>query len=303
MWLAPTVSRRSVVTFWNRAAQRSETEQVAGGLLVRLLYGTAPGQRVAEHLLSRKIFSKACGVLQSSRLSQRRIEPFVRQFAIPMEEYEPGPFSTFNDFFVRRFRPGRRRFNAEPSRLPAPCEARYLAWDRVGADQVFPVKGQHLSARALLGRDDLAAGFERGPVLIARLCPVDYHRFHFPDSGRPLEHYRLDGKLHSVNPLALSHDPSILCTNERHVAVLDTEHFGKLAFLEVGAMCVGLIVQSHPEDRPFARGDEKGYFLFGASTVIVLGQPGRWRPDADLLEQTARGRETFIRLGEPIARQ
>ena len=111
--------------------------------------------------------------------------------------------------------------------------------------------------------------------MIARLCPVDYHRYHYPDAGRTLAHYPVHGKFHSVNPAALRYSDAIFATNERYVSILDTENFGKLAYIEVGAMMVGKIVQTHPTDQPFRRGDEKGYFLFGASTVIVLGQPRR----------------------------
>jgi phosphatidylserine decarboxylase len=289
------------ITFWNRAAGREEVEQVYGDAFVRLLYGTAPGQAVAEHVLAGRWFSKIYGWAQSSSLSQRKIAPFIRRFNIAMEEYEDPGFRSFNDFFIRKFKPGRRPFAQEPGRMPAPCEARYLAWERIVPDQVFPVKGEHLSARALLQRDDVARDFEGGPLMIARLCPVDYHRFHYPDSGRTLDQYRLSGGFHSVNPLALKHDGAILCSNERHVSILETENFGKLAYLEVGAMCVGLIVQSHPWDRPFSRGDEKGYFLFGASTVVLMGQPGRWKPDADVLEQTRRDRETYVKIGAAIA--
>ena len=101
---------------------------------------------------------------------------------------------------------------------------------------------------------------------------------------------------HSVNPVALKSKSDVLATNERHITILDTKNFGKLAYVEVGAMCVGRIVLTHTEGE-FLRGDEKGYFLFGGSTVVVLGQRGVWQPDAELLEQTSRKRETLVRLG------
>ena len=163
---------------------------------------------------------------------------------------------------------------------------RYLAWTSIEDDHTFPVKGHHLSAAALLGNEALARDFTGGPLLLARLCPVDYHRFHYPDDGRVLESYRAHGAYHSVNPVALKAKSDVLATNERHITILDTKNFGKLAYVEVGAMCVGKIVLTHTEGE-FRRGDEKGYFLFGGSTVVVLGQRGVWKPDAELLEQTA----------------
>src|SRR5262249_53104509 len=110
------------------------------------------------------------------------------------------------------------------------------------------------------------------------------------------------GLLHSVNPLALQRKPDLFLANERQVSLLDTENFGLLAFVEVGALCVGKIVQTHSPDQPFQRGEEKGYFLFGASTVIVYGEPGAWTPEADLLEHTKAGREVLVELGQPVAR-
>jgi phosphatidylserine decarboxylase len=289
------------IVFWNRAKKREETEQVYGDSAVKLLYGTRPGQKAADWLLSARLPSRVYGAFQASALSRRKIAPFIQAFKIPMEEYEDPGFRSFNDFFVRKFKPGRRKFASEPGRMPAFAEARYLAYERITEDQVFPVKGKHLTAAALLGGSKLSREFEGGPLLLARLCPVDYHRYHYPDAGSTKVHYRVEGKLHSVNPAALRYKSEIFATNERTVSILETRSFGKLAYLEVGAMMVGKIVQTHSEEDPFERGDEKGYFLFGGSTVIVLGQPGAWRPDADLLEQTGRGRETYIQLGDAVA--
>ena len=139
-------------------------------------------------------------------------------------------------------------------------------------------------------------------MMIARLCPVDYHRFHFPDSGSMVERYTLSGKFHSVNPVALKAQPTIFLENERCVSILKTDNFGYLAYVEVGALCVGKIVQSTNEMVRFERGQEKGYFLFGGSTVIVLGEKGKWLPDSDILENTRKGHETFIKLGACIGK-
>jgi phosphatidylserine decarboxylase len=290
------------IRYWNRKTQREEQEQVYGDAFVRWLYGTRTGQAASDAVLSRHAFSKLYGAYQASRLSAHKVAPFIAEFKIPMEEYAPGPFRTFNDFFIREFRPGRRVFAADPGTLPAFAEARYLGYRAIRPEQVFPVKGEHLSAEALLGDAAKARPFVGGPLLLARLCPVDYHRFHYPDDGRTLESYPVHGALHSVNPLALRYRSEILATNERAVSILETRNFGKLAYIEVGAMMVGLIVQTH-KNPDFRRGDEKGYFLFGASTVIVLGEPGAWTPSADLLENSAREREVLVRLGEPLAQR
>lgn len=288
------------ILVWDRRLGREIKEQVYGEGGVQFMYGNPFGRGLGELLLSRRWFSQVYGWSQSTKLSGRKVEPFIARYGIPMDEYEPGPYRTFNEFFIRKFRDGARPFTREPGVMPAFAEARYLAWTAIEDDQTFPVKGHHLSAAALLENEALAKDFTGGPLLLARLCPVDYHRYHYPDDGRVLESYRAHGAYHSVNPVALKAKSDVLATNERHVSILETANFGKLAYVEVGAMCVGKIVQSH-EGPTFQRGEEKGYFLFGGSTVVVLGQPGRWQPDAVILEQTRQQRETLIRLGEPVA--
>ncbi len=289
------------IVYWNRETQREETERVYGEKWIRWIYDTRPGQHLTENLLAHHFVSKLYGLVQDSGWSRRKIPRFIKDFEIPMEEFEDTRFNTFNEFFTRAFKPGMRPFPEDLREMGAFAEARYFAFEKVTRDQKFPIKGTALSADVLLGSAERAAPFIGGPVLLARLCPVDYHRFHYPDGGVTQASYRLGGKLHSVNPMALAYRPEILCTNERHVSILDTHQFGKLAYVEVGALCVGKIIQTHPPDMPFKRGDEKGMFLFGGSTVVVLGQPGVWQPDSDLLEQSAQGRETLVKLGQRIA--
>jgi phosphatidylserine decarboxylase len=268
---------------------------------MRWAYQTSLGQKLVDMILARSWVSRLYGAYQSSRPSRGKIRPFIRSFGIQMDEFESGPFGSFNDFFIRPFKPGARPFVQDPHVMPAFAEARYLAFDRIQADQQFPVKGKFLSARALLGDSPWVRRFEGGPLLLARLCPTDYHRFHFPDSGRVIESYRVHGKLHSVNPVALQARNDIFATNERHVSILETQNFGALAYVEVGALCVGKMVQTHLANAPFHRGQEKGYFLFGGSTVIVLGEPGKWTPDSDLLQKTQEKREVLVQLGQSIA--
>lgn len=290
-----------LIWFWNRKEAREEVEQVYGDAVLQWVYGTKVGQSLADQILSKPFLSHLYGLYQSSRFSGHKIQPFIEKFKIPMEDFEEKPYLTFNEFFIRKFKPGVRVFVKDPQSFPAFSEARYLAYERIEPDQTFPVKGQMLSAQALLGQSDFTQRFEGGPLLLARLCPTDYHRFHFPDQGKVLKSYRIHGDLHSVNPLALKYKNEIFMTNERNVSILETQHFGKLAYIEVGALCVGKIVQTHTGNQEFNRGDEKGYFLFGGSTVIVLGEAGKWRPDRDLLQQTALGRETLVQLGERVA--
>jgi phosphatidylserine decarboxylase len=289
------------IQFWNRKLGRLDTESVYGGAMVELLYGNPTGFFLTDSFLSRRAFSLLYGGLQSTSWSARKVEPFVKRFGIKMEEFEPGPFRSFNDFFIRRFRAGARTFPTQPGEMGAFAEARYLAFANVDHTH-FPVKGLRLAATDLLGQIPGIENFYGGPCLLARLCPVDYHRFHYPDNGRSVHSHQEHGRLHSVNPVALERKPDLFLGNEREITLLETENFGRLAFVEVGALCVGKIVQTHPFERPFRRGGEKGYFLFGGSTVIVYGERDRWIPSEDLLANSAKGLETLVQLGDVVAK-
>ncbi len=286
-------------------------EKIFGEGGVRFLYENPVGSALESTLLCRPEFSRLYGLYQNTAWSARGIDGFVDRFEIPMEDYEAGPFRNFNEFFIRKFRPGLRPFEAEPNRFSAPAEGRYFVFPSVTETTALPVKGAILNGPALLGLDaripapELAdcklEKFHGGPGFIARLCPVDYHRFHFPDSGRIVAQTRIRGSLRSVNPIALGRHGDVLFRNERHVTILETKNFGRIAYVEVGAICVGKIVQSTSSTgSEFKRGEEKGYFLFGGSTVIVLGEPGAFTFDADLLEKSAAGMECLVRLGEGL---
>ena len=268
---------------------------------VRALYGRPGRRRWLLHILTQHWISRVYGRTQNSPRSRRKIAPFVEQFSIPMELYLEEEYRSFNDFFIRQFKPGMRPFATGRS-FPAFAEGRYLVYGSSRKEEAFAIKNDELDIQALLGRPEEVEAFVGGPVYVARLCPTDYHRFHFPDEGRLLRQYSVQGKLHSVNPLALLYKKDILSSNERVVSLLETKYFGLLAYIEIGAICVGKIYQTHsyPQRPAFSRGAEKGYFLFGASCVVVLGQKGRLLADEDLCEQTRAGIESKIELGESI---
>ncbi|MGE3262666.1 MAG: phosphatidylserine decarboxylase [Bacteriovoracia bacterium] len=287
--------------YWNRRRGRMENEDVYGGAGVAMLYGNPVGYALTEYLLSRSFVSKLYGAFQNTAFSAGKVEPFFARFGLRREDWVEKKYASFNDFFIRQFRPGLRPFPAQADLLGAPAEARYLAYQNSSAPLSLPVKGLNLDPLAILSNTPRLERFRGGPVLLARLCPVDYHRFHFPDSGIISHFHEEHGKLHSVNPAALRRDPGLFLRNERHISILETENFGSLAYVEVGALCVGRIVQSHTA-KEFARGAEKGYFLFGGSTVILYGEQGRWEPTEDLLRHTAEGFETLVELGSPVAK-
>jgi phosphatidylserine decarboxylase len=263
-------------------------------------YETEPQRSIAQWIKSQPIFDWLYAAYENTRWSAREIEPFVRKYHIDMNEFEPVAYRSFAEFFDRRFRPGAREFPSAAGEMGAFAEARYFGWTRLEEEQQFPVKAHSLNAGQILGSAQRARPFIGGPVLLVRLAPVDYHHVHYPDHGTTLDHHRLGHRLWTVNWHALLNKPDILISNERNINILETRHFGRLAFVEIGALSVGRIAQVHPLDAPFRRGEEKSVFRFGGSAIVVFGEPGTWRPSDDLLEHTKEGVETLVQLGEPV---
>jgi phosphatidylserine decarboxylase len=265
-------------------------------------YETHPRRSFYQWLESHPLYDWLVAAYQNTRRSARQIDPFIREHNIHMAEFKPVIYRSFAEFFDREFVPGKRTFPTASNDMGGFAEARYFGWERIDADQRFPIKGHSLEVERILGSKARAARFEGGPVLLARLSPVDYHHLHYPDDGTTLEKDRLGGRLWTVNWHALQNQPEILFRNERQVNILQTKHFGLLGFVEVGALSVGRIVQMHPYDQPYSRGAEKSVFRFGGSAVVVFGEPAAWRPSDDILKHTKKNIETLVRLGQPIAK-
>jgi phosphatidylserine decarboxylase len=297
------------INYFNRSTQSIETEFVYGDSAIKFIYDNSIGQLFAPIIASKPI-SQMYGCYQDWSVSKSKVPPFVEKFNIDLSIYQAGSvaaekkensYKSFNEFFIREFEANQRNFVDDENTMPAFCEARYFGHQEINNDIKIPVKGKLLNSKDLLGGSKWSQTFEGGPLLIARLCPVDYHRYHYPLAGETLDSFQIKGRYHSVNPLALKSKPEIFIVNERRASILDTEKFGKLAYIEVGAAMVGKIIQSHDETTPHSKGDEKGYFLFGGSTVILLGEKGKWTPSEDILRNTNDGVETYLHLGEEVA--
>lgn len=284
---------------WDRKAGKAFQEFMTDSAAT---YESRPRRSLTNLIQSHPTYDWFVSMYQNTRLSARKIEPFVRKHGIDMTEFEAGPYTTYAAFFERRFRPGVRNFPSDSRAAGAFAEARYFGWERLQPNQTFPVKAHSLSASDLLGSAERARPFTGGPVVLARLSPVDYHHLHYFDGGSTLEQDSLGSRLWTVNRNALQTQPDILFRNERKVNILRTKHFGRVGFVEIGALSVGRIVQKHPLDQPFQRGSEKSVFRFGGSAVVMFGEPDAWTPSEDILRNTDAGMETFVRLGEEIAR-
>ncbi|RJQ75572.1 MAG: phosphatidylserine decarboxylase [Desulfobacteraceae bacterium] len=287
---------------YNRGSRRIETEQVYGRRWMDVFYGKPWGRRITAALLCKHPLSRLYGWLQKSAWSRRKISAFTAQYRVDLSEavIPADGFASFNDFFIRRLKPAARPIAHDPRMLISPADSRVQAF-QIDNDTPLSIKGAYMTVPQLLGMQSLAPSFKGGICLIFRLAPSDFHRFGYMEDGIQEPVHIICGPLHSVSPLSLRHKPDIHCTNYRHWCLIHTTRLGAMLQVEVGAMLVGSIVQFRPDGGPCRRGEEKGYFQFGGSTVIAVLEPGRVRIDDDILEYSGRGIETLVHFGERVA--
>ena len=264
--------------------------------MLKFLYRHGAG-RIVLRVLSSRIVSKCAGLFLDSSLSKGLIKRFLKRYEISLEECEPEEFRCFNDCFCRKVREDRRPVDRTPEALIAPCDGLLSAY-RMKRDQVIPVKQSRFSLKSLLAGDEIYREYEDGVCLVFRLCVNHYHRYCYVDSGVKGKNYFIEGKLHTVRPVALCELP-VFTENCREYTIIDTENFGRVVQMEVGAMLVGRIMNYH-EKQKVSRGQEKGRFLYGGSTVIVLLKKDAVQLPHCLFQATEAGLETPVKLGEKI---
>ena len=290
------------IRFFNRTTRTVETERVFGEGWIRFAYENPAGRFFVWLLARRAFFSRWYGWKMNKRSSAMRVLPFITDYDLDVDEFAKSPFDykTFNDFFYRALKPAARPIAAGDGVAVLPADGRHLAIPDVDAAAGFYVKGATFSLAELLGDESLAARFRGGAMLISRLCPVDYHRFHFPVAGVPAESRLINGWLYSVSLVAMRRNVRYLVENKREVTLVESAAFGTVAMIEVGATNVGTIRQSFVPGRAVAKGEEKGLFAFGGSCVITLFARGCIRFDADLVAQGAQGIEVYAKMGDRL---
>lgn len=266
-------------------------------ILLKKLYGTVCG-RVILKVLTAPAVSKAAGAFMDSRLSVPLIKRFIKSSGIDTSQYVMKKFRSYNEFFTRRVKRGMRPIDRMPSHFISPCDSKLTVY-KIGKSSVFRIKGSRYRVSDLIQNDFLAKRYEGGYCMIFRLEVDDYHRYCYIDSGTKTENTFINGELHTVNPIALEHY-NIYKRNCREYTVLHTENFGDVVQVEVGAMMVGRIVNRHGAAE-VVRGEEKGKFEFGGSTIVLLVQEDMIRIDDDILRNSAENIETVVKYGEKVA--
>lgn len=264
---------------------------------VQFLYNNFFG-RIILKVATRPFISKLNGIRYSKKRSAKIIDKFVLKNEIDMSEYPVKEYSSFNDFFTREIIKEKRPISNKKDDLISPCDSLLTVY-RISDDLTFKLKNSIYTVSELLRDEELAKKYNDGYLLLFRLTVRDYHHYCFIDDGAREEYKKIDGVLHTVNPIACK-KVKVYSENSREYGVLHLNNFGDVIHMEVGALMVGKI--KNRDVKEFKRGDEKGYFEFGASTIIMLFEKDKIKIDEDILTQSMNDIETRVKYGETIGK-
>ena len=288
------------IKFIDRKSRNIITETPPGEVFLKLLYNNPFGKMTLLPIAKRKFLSAWYGKKMNKPSSVKKIKGFVKQLDINIEEAEKpiSAFTTFNDFFYRKLKPSARPIE---NGFTSPGDGKMLAFESIADIHDFFIKGRKFTLKEFLGNEELAEKHKDSSLIILRLAPNDYHRYHFPYDGTPSEMTKIKGDYFSVSPYALaSNFTKVFCENKREYCILSSEEKGEIIVAPVGATMVGTIIETYKPNSKIKKGDEMGYFAFGGSTIVLLVNKDKLTIDADIINNTKNRIETFVKMGEKI---
>jgi phosphatidylserine decarboxylase len=292
------------IPYIDRSSGQLCRERVYADRFLNWSYNTRLGWAVTRVVFSHPLLSRLYGWTQRQSLSRKRIVPFVRQMGVDCAELvQPlKTFGNFSEFFERRINLSQRPIATDPGTCIAPVDGKVLGYQTVNLQTTLRVKRHQFSLESFLKDRALGCQYDGGSVVICRLCLADYHHIHFPDSGLPHRPEIINGSLYAGGPYALRRRVPFYAENLRMITPFDSDHFGRIIMVEVGAFTVGSIQQRFDAGEPVQKGNHKGFFELGGSTVVLLFKPNTIRLDNDLCANTSRGLETRVLMGESIGK-
>ncbi|MCO4783117.1 MAG: phosphatidylserine decarboxylase [Candidatus Cloacimonetes bacterium] len=287
------------VQYINRENSKLTQEIVYGEEALRFCYESALGQFLLENFVKYPWVSKLYGLYQDTEMSSLKIPQFIKKLGIDesISSKDTSEYKTFNEYFSRKLKKEARPIDPQKNSLCIPADGRLTLIPKMSDQKVFSIKGNSFTLKDFLQSGSLAKKYNNGAMVILRLCPADYHRYHFPSDGHISASKRIQGVLYSVNPVAIEKIPDLFAQNERQISTLKTKQFGDILMAEVGATMVGKIVQTYKQNSFIHKGDEKGYFVFGGSTTVLLFEEGQVEFASDLIQYSQMGYETLCKMG------
>jgi len=250
------------------------------------------------------------GKQEGTPASKKQIRNFVEKYGIDMRDFDPSDideYKTFEDFFTREHRQGSRPVHEQDDNSSAVCvaDSRVVAYESVAETKKLWIKGSDFSMAMLLMDTYLAREYAEAAVASFRLSPQDYHRYHAPVAGKIKAFRSIPGDYYQVDPVALQSDVDILTRNRREFLIIETEEFGDVLFVAIGATNVGSVYihdRFHEAGTEVKKGEELGYFQFGGSSIIVAFTKGTITFDKDLLEYSKKQIQVAVEVGMSLGR-
>ncbi|WP_297597370.1 phosphatidylserine decarboxylase [uncultured Cetobacterium sp.] len=290
------------IIYIERKTKEFKTENPPGEGFLKFLYYSPFGKLPLNLVVRKKFLTEFYGKKMTGKSSVQKIESFVKENNIDMSESKKqiGEFTSFNDFFIRELKPEARIIAKGDEVLVSPADGKVLIFSDLKETSKFFLKGDEFTLEEFLKDKEEAQKFKGGTLMIIRLAPVDYHRFHFPADGLISSSKLIDGYYYSVSPYAIKKNFRIYCENKREISILKTQKFGDIALSEIGATMVGGITQTYKPESFVKKGEEKGFFFFGGSSCVLLFEKNKVTFDKDILENSKNGIETKVYMGEKI---
>jgi phosphatidylserine decarboxylase len=296
--------RGNQVIVYDRDRKQEEVEKVFGGKSLLLLSGESLMAKGIMAIIKTQPFARIYAAVQRTGFSRRKIGKVIEEYGIDASEFVSSveDFSCFNDFFTRELKKESRPLAGDYLTAVTPCDAKYLVFESFPEDKPFTVKGAVYYLESLLRSEELARKYADGSMVVIRLDPTDYHYFRFPFDCVPGSPRLINGYLYPVNPYTMYENFKRYLEDKRVVTTLRSDIFGEVLFIEIGATTVGTINQTFRPQQSYKKGDRKGYFSFGGSSVIMLFEKGKIEFDAEFLEMSAKDIEVRSKYGQPLGK-
>lgn len=264
------------------------------------LYNTAAGRIFLNPIVKSRFISNIVGKFMDSKLSKIMIKSFIKNHNINMSEYEDKTYISFNDFFTRNIKKNKRPIDKSKNSFIAPCDSKLTCY-KINNELTFKIKNSIYSVESIINDKKVSKLYNGGYALVFRLSPEDYHHYAFSDDGTITRNYKINGRFHTVNPIVYDKF-EVFKENTRECTLVDSVNFGKMMYVEVGALLVGKI-NNVVLSGSVKKGQEKGYFMYGGSTVVVLIEKDKIIIDEEIENNSSKGLETCVKFGEKIGKK
>lgn len=293
-----------ILKYFDRYTKKIVIEPVYASSFLFWSYNTRIGLFLTRNIFSQKVVSKFYGWFNKTKWSRKKIKPFVNIMNVNTNELinNLSDFNSFNDFFIRKIDLRKRPVNQNPEVCVTPADGRIFVYPSIEANSEFYIKRNKFNLREFLRDDKLVNLYSGGSMLITRLYLTDYHHFHFPTKGYVSEPKAIKGKYYTSTSYSLESIIPFYSENFRMRTKLESKNFGQILMVEVGAFTVGSIIQDFHHNEQVNKGEHKGFFEIGGSTIVLLFERGKIEFDSDLIENSNKGIETFVKMGDSIGK-